>query len=330
MKFFQKRAVALTVMILTIVAAIAWGQYKKPAALPKVKEGEWISDGAGVLSARTEELIRSRNAEWNDRYYAVCAVATVDSAKGWKIHDYTVALGEAWGLEYNDLLLVIDVAAANGDRALWGLEGGENIMDAMTELDRSAIRTALSSALSQGRWDDAVGELFDVLDGVYAARLGTAAPMGSGNAGGAGGWSRNGMGRLVLKFLLVLAVVFILWVILDRRRYDRYQRRSTTPGSSAPRVDYYPVFWGHSSNPPRPVHRPSGGSSYRPPSGGIHPAPGSHARPSGGFGSSGGMSGGRRGGGGVTRSGGSITRSGGGTPRGGGFGSRGGMSGGRR
>ena len=57
MKFFKKRSVAVVVLVLAILASCAYGLYKKPADQLNVQYGTWLLDGAGVLSADTEQTI---------------------------------------------------------------------------------------------------------------------------------------------------------------------------------------------------------------------------------------------------------------------------------
>ena len=153
-------------------------------------------------------------------------------------------------------------------------------------------------------------------------------------------------GTSVLDVVLLIAAIFVVWMLLDAVRYSRYRRRYVVGAPvNVVRPVYYPIFWGRprGPRPPRPPrgHRPpppppmGGGprpSGPRPgprpgsrPSGGPRPGPRPSAprpqsrpsRPSGGSRPSG-FGGGGFGGG--SRSGGS---------RGGGFG-KGGFGGGKR
>ena len=361
MKFFQKRGVAITIMVIAIVASSVWGLSKKPATLPNVQYEQWIYDGAGLLSASTEQTIEQYNAKWDNAYYALCAVATVKSTQGWDLDDYTSALGENWGLGAKDLLLVL---IDSSDGPTWYINGGTQIMSDLTDDVVNRIRSALDTAVYREQWDDAVESAFGVIDAAYAAYYssgysGASASFQDGYADSyENGWQDStSVSSIVVGFIFLLLLAFIIWVIIDRIRYNRYRRRYLMPGMGVPTVRYYPIFWGHSLYRPRPVapprpptyhnnnnHRPpSGGGSARPsggtrPSSGARPSSGGYtrpsgsSRPSGGFGSMGGFGGGSRGSfGGSSRSGGSFSRGGGGFSRGGGgFGSRGGFGGGRR
>ncbi len=299
MKFFQKRGVAIAVMVLAIVASIAWGQYKKPVSLPQVRYGVWVCEDAELLSGTAERLIGQYNAKWNGAYHALCAVATVKSTRNWKLDDYTAVLGENWGLGENDLLLLL-VDAADGPT--YYVNGGAAIMNELTAADRSRIQYVLDVDVYAERWDDAVSDLFAVLDTVYAAHYGGAS---GGNSGG-GALSDDGRedtaGSALKIFLLVLLAALVIWIVLDRLRYDRYRRRAAS--GTAPAVRYVPVFWGRNPYKRSPTVKPQPHTNYRPPSGGgSHVRPSSPSRPSSGFGRTGGFGGGSRGGG-MTRGGG--------------------------
>ena len=91
--------------------------------------------------------------------------------------------------------------------------------------------------------------------------------------------------------VLLIVVIFVVWVLLDRVRYNRYRRRYIvgTPVSVV-RPVYYPIFWGRHMRPrpPRQPRAPYGGGP-RPPVGGYQPPR------SGGSGFGGGSRGGRGG-----------------------------------
>ena len=64
MKFFEKRGVALVVLVISIAAAVFIGQSRKdtfiaktPTALLDVQYRQWVCDDAGLLSDKTEQLI---------------------------------------------------------------------------------------------------------------------------------------------------------------------------------------------------------------------------------------------------------------------------------
>ena len=309
MKFYQRRGVALVVLILAILGASVYGISKRPAQLPKVEYYNWIADEAGLLSAATEDTIRSYNTAWNDKYYAVVAVAAVDDIRGWKAEDFTYDLGEKWGLGANDMLLLL----VEDDHYYVAL--GDNLLT-MTDTQESKLRTAIEEDYYKGDFDAAVVSFFRQVDVFYAQMAASSAYtgpnyewVGSGN---------GGAGTSIFGVIVVVALLFLVWAMLDKVRYNRYQRRvRVTPG-----IVYYPIFWGRPRRVVQPVRpappppaRPSGTVYHSRPTGGTAPR---SSRPSGsrggGFGN-GGFGGGSRGGG--------V----GGGSRGG---SRGGFGGGRR
>lgn len=92
MKFFQKRGVAIVVLILAIVASSAWGLHKAPAvstpeggekldpSLSTAAFTQYVRDDAGVLSDKTEEAIGLYNANWDKMFGSIMAVVTVQSS----------------------------------------------------------------------------------------------------------------------------------------------------------------------------------------------------------------------------------------------------------
>ena len=323
MKFYQRRGVALVVLILAILGASFYGISKRPAQLPKVEYYNWIADEAGLLSAATEDTIRSYNTAWNDKYYAVVAVAAVDDIRGWKAEDFAYDLGEKWGLGANDMLLLL----VEDDHYYVAL--GDNLLT-MTDTQESKLRTAIEEDYYKGDFDAAVVSFFRQVD-VFYAQMATVSSYTGPNYEWVGG-GNSGAGMSVFGVIVVVALVFLVWAMLDKMRYNRYQRRvRVTPG-----IVYYPIFWGRPRRvvrpvrpvappPVRPMHtppRPSGTAVHRSrPTGGTTTRSG---RPSGG---SRGGSFGNGGFGGGSRSSGSRGGGFGGGSRGG---SRGGFGGGRR
>lgn len=344
-QFFQKKSVAVTVLVLAIALSIAYGLLQKPAALPHVQSGQWVQDDAGILSAETETLVRRYNEAWDSSYYAVAAVATVDSTAGWDdLTDYTAELGNNWGLGLNDLLLLIDTSGS------WYINGGSEALYRMNDQDIAALSAAFSKGFDAEDYDTAVQSLFQQLDGWYASAYGGTLLEEQPGYGGDYAYSSSGwessvsVGSIVIGLIAVIVLLLIVSAILDLFRYRSYQRRYVRR-SIVPPTPYMPIFWGRprrpraprpprSPKPPRPPREPRPPrNGHRPPSGGRPGGFGGGSRPSaprpsaprpgsrpGGFGS------GSRGGG---FGGGGFGGSRGGGSRGGGFGgSRGGSRGG--
>ena len=281
MKFYQRRSVALVVLILAILGASVYGLSKRPAELPEVEYYNWIADEAKLLSPATEDLITSYNTQWNDKYYAVVAVAAVDDIRGWSREDFVYDLGAKWGLGANDMLLLI----VDGDHYYVGL--GDNLL-IMTDTQESKLRAALEENYYAGDYDAAVTSFFRQVDVFYAQMAASSAYTGPNYEWVAS--DNSGVGMSLFGVILVVTVVFLVWAMLDKVRYNRYQSRvRITPG-----IVYYPIFWGRPRavrpvQPVRPVQtahppqysnsRPSGGTAYRAPSAPRSSQPRSNAAP---------------------------------------------------
>ena len=336
MKFFKKRSVAWVVLVLAVAASVWIGFARKdhflakqPTELLDVQYSQWICDDADLLGSGTEQLIEQYNADWDERYYAVVAVATVEHLTGWEGQEYAANLGQQWGLGENDMILLL---VEDGD---WQVYYGDRVGACMTDTQQQKLRSAIDSPYYTGDFNAAVTAFFRQSDVFYAqAQLNT-----GGSYSGDLGWYaqepaavKTG-GVSVGGVVLLIVAIFAVWVLLDRMRYNRYRRRYVMPGIVPP-VAYYPIFWGRrpaAPRAPRPPRRPynggprppagggprPGGGGYRPPRSTPRPQPPrSSSRPGSGF-SGGGFGGGSRSGG--SRSGGSR----------GGFGG-GGFGGGRR
>ena len=149
MKFFKKRGVALAVLVLSIAAAVCIGQSRKagyiakqPVTLPEVKYHQWICDEAGLLSEKTKEEIRQYNSDWDSRYYAVVAVATVDSITGWTPEKAAEKLGADWGL-------------------------GEKVRAAMTDTQQMKLKQAIETPYYNGDFDGAALAFYRQADVFY-------------------------------------------------------------------------------------------------------------------------------------------------------------------
>lgn len=117
MKFFQKRGVAIAVLILAIVASSAWGLHKAPAvstpeggekldpSLSAAAFTQYVRDDAGVLSDKTEEAIGLYNANWDKMFGSIMAVVTTESANDIENAAYDYAIEMQLGS--NDAILVI-------------------------------------------------------------------------------------------------------------------------------------------------------------------------------------------------------------------------------
>ena len=339
MKFFQKRGVAIAVLILAILASGAWGLHKAPVvstpeggekldpSLSTAAFTQYVRDDAGVLSDKTEEAIGLYNANWDKMFGSIMAVVTTESANDIEnaAYDYAIEMQ----LAENDAILVI----AKQQQDYYLLASGD-FYDLLSGLSQSFVASCMADNVQKGDYDAAVRSLCAALH-VELSQQYQQSEAALDEAA-----SR-------VMFIMILIIFFILWIALDGMRYRRYRRRYMMPGMGIPTVVYRPIFWGR--RPPRGPRPPRSGGP-RPPygggnSGGNRRPPQPPRRPSssggsfGGFGSTGrggGFgSGGSFGGFGSSRGGGfGGSRGGGfgGGSRGGGFGGggRGGGFGGRR
>ena len=335
MKFFQKRGVAIVVLILAIVASSAWGLHKAPAvstpeggekldpSLSTAAFTQYVRDDAGVLSDKTEEAIGLYNANWDKMFGSIMAVVTTESAND--LDNIAWEYANQMELAPDDAILVI----AEQEGSYYLLPSG-SFRSLLESLSQSFVASCMADDVQKGNYDAAVRSLCAALHVELSQQYQQSEAALDEAANG-------------VMFIMILVIFFIIWIMLDGMRYRRYRRRYMMPGMGIPTVVYRPIFWGR--RPPRGPRPPRSGGP-RPPQGGPRPpysggSSGGNRRPPqpprrpsssggsfGGFGSTG--RGGGFGSGSVGGFGGS--RGGGfGGSRGGGFGGgRGGGFGGRR
>ena len=329
MKFFQKRGVAIAVLILAILASSAWGLHKAPVvstpeggekldpSLSTASSEQYVRDDADILSGKTEEAVSLYNANWDKMFGSIMAVVTTDSASDMEnaAYDYAIEMD----LAADDAILLI----AESEQDYYLLASG-NFYDLLSGLPQSFVATCMEENVQKNDYDAAVRSLCAALH-VELSQQYQQSEAALDEAA-----SR-------VMFIMILIIFFILWIALDGMRYRRYRRRYMMPGMGIPTVVYRPIFWGR--RPPRSPRPPRSGGP-RPPyggsSGGNRRPPQPPRRPSSSGGSFGGFgSTGRGGGFGSGGSFGGFGSSRGGSfggSRGGGFGGggRGGGFGGRR
>ena len=367
MKLFEKRPVAVVVMVLAIVVGIVLGQARKPddlgqASTAVVGTYTYVYDHAGVLTDDTMEHIDAVNESLFAQTGAQIMVVTVDSTEGVNIVDYATKLGNQYGVgsaERNNglvIVLALEDYTPSGLKGDYGVSGGDGLYAYGEELT-DLLYATMETDFAAGRYDDGVRETFDAYIDWFADFYGVTIRAGyvpavqenysTGNYyTQTTGTVAPAAGSVLGSIVMLVIVLLVIWVILDRIRYNRYRRRYLMPGMGIPTVRYYPVFWGRPRrrrpppSPPRrnpPRNKPPrgggfGGGSF---GGGFGGSRGGSSRSSSSRGSFGGGSfgsgfGGSRGG---SSFGGRSSRGGfgGGGSFGGGFGgSRGGGFGGSR
>lgn len=343
MKFFQKRGVAIVVLILAILASSAWGLHKAPAvstpeggekldpSLSTAAFTQYVRDEADILSDKTEEAVGLYNANWDKMFGSIMAVVTTESAND--LDSIAWEYANQMELAPDDAILVI----AEQEGSYYLLPSG-SFRSLLESLSQSFVASCMADNVQKGDYDAAVRSLCAALHVELSQQYqqSEAALDEAANS---------------VMFIMILIILFVLWIMLDGMRYRRYRRRYMMPGMGIPTVVYRPIFWGR--RPPRGPRPPRSGGP-RPPQGGPRPpysggSSGGNRRPPqpprrpsssggsfGGFGSTGrggGFGSGSVGGFGSSRGGGFGGSRGGGFDggRGGGFGGSrsGGFGGGR-
>lgn len=319
MKFFQKRGVAIVVLILAIVASSAWGLHKAPAvstpeggekldpSLSTAAFTQYVRDEADILSDKTEEAVGLYNANWDKMFGSIMAVVTTESANDIEnaAYDYAIEMQ----LAENDAILVI----AKQQQDYYLLASGD-FYDLLSGLSQSFVASCMADGVQKGDYDAAVRSLCAALHVELSQQYQQSEAALDEAANG-------------VMFIMILIIFFVLWIMLDGMRYRRYRRRYMMPGMGVPTVMYHPIFWGR--RPPRGPRPPCAGGP-RPPQGGRGSSSGNRRppqqprRPSGGSGNSfGGFGSSGRGGGFGSGNFGGF----GGSSRGGGFGGGGSFGG---
>ena len=289
MDLFKKRGVAVIVTAVVIVLMSVIGIAKAPVELPDVQTGQWVYDGADILTAKQEEYLTQTNKELLADHGVAVAVATVPHVRGWELMDFCRDLGEKWGLNADSFILVLDIGGDN----YWLGQGGD-LLDLFT--DDMAGQYAwqfLENDFAAQNYGAGAVKLVDALhswyDGTYA--LAGQLNIGEHNAPNVGfddGAVPSSSGVDFGGVLLLILFVVILIVALDAMRYSNYRRRRVI----YPTVVYRPLIFGRPRRPTPPP--PPGGNNRRPPNGGgfggvggfggfsSGPRPGGTTRPSGG------------------------------------------------
>lgn len=262
MELLKKRGVAIAITVAVILLMSVIGIAKAPIDLPPVETGQWVYDGANVLSKDQEKQIIKVNTTLISDYGAVVAVATMPDVKGWDLYDFCAALGDEWGLNSRSFIVVLDIGGEN-----YWLVQGYDLLDLFT--DDMAGQYAwqfLENDFAAGNYGDGVVDLVNALHGFYdgAYKLDSQLNIGDPDipmdfyGGSVPTPSAAGFGSI---FLLILFVV-ILIVVLDGMRYSNYQRRRRV----TPTIVYRPLIFGRPRRVVPPP--PPGNNNRRPPTGG--------------------------------------------------------------
>ena len=289
MKFFQKRGVAITLMVLAIVGAVVIGQVRRPPAGEEpstsiVGEYTYTYDYSGVLSESTMEHVDAMNRSLFAQTGAQILIQVVDSTKGQDIAEYAIDLGNDYGVGSAErdngivLVLALENMAANGLVGDYWLEPGLGFT--LDEADRmlDILYGYLEAPFAAGDYDAGVRETFDELAEYLEELYGVTVkenyiPAVRENFTSRGGGYRTqtlgvvpmGLGDILWGMIVLAFVLLILWIIVDGIRWSGYRRRYLRPGMGVPTVTYYPVFWGRPRRPRIVVTRTPPPRTPRPP-----------------------------------------------------------------
>ena len=329
MKLFQKKGVAILVMVLAIALSTAWGLLRRPVVVVEGGEAldtslstayyrEYIVDNANVLSENTEESLALYDANWDEWSGSILSVVTVDSVSA-STEDAAWDWADRLQLGENDAILLLDTSGQDA----YLLSSGR-FYDRFGGTESNYLGAYLYEDFMAGNYDAGVLNLFAHVHLLFQDNTVIPATNNPIEVGG-----------LAILMILLLILVFS-W--LDQMRYNTWYRRYG--GMPVPPVVFRPILWWHRPGGvwwrrrrpprPRPPRGPGSGSGPRPPFGGGSfgsrpPRSGGASFGGGGFSRGGGFGSGRSGGGGFSRGGGFGGRSGGGSfggGRGGGFGGR--------
>ena len=332
MKLFQKRPVAAAVMAAAILVSILLGNARRPddtsqASTSVVGSYRYVMDSEEVISDKTMAYIDNMNASLFAQTGAQIAVIVVDTTGSTELESYTRQEFDRLGVgakeTNNGVLLVLALenmynGAPDGD---YYVGYGSGFSNREGDSLYSIVLEYMETPFAGRDYDRAVRETFDALvdylEDLYgvtvkenyipATRQEYTALAGNYETRTTG-YVPLSPAALVGRLIVLLAVLFVLWMVLDAMRYRRYRRRYMMPGMGIPTVPYYPVFWGRPRRrrpppPPRPPRRPppppprGDGRPPRPPRGGSFGG-GFGGGTFGGGGSRGGFGGGSFGGGG--------------------------------
>ena len=338
MNVFKKRGVALTVLILAVIAAILIGQLTKPSVDETYKPESdataqswakahadsytaYVQDGAGLFSSQTLQTLAQDNAALDYRYGGILGVVTVKSLGDTTIKAYSDQICYGTDTYGNgDLVLLV-----NEETGEWYVSPGDDISYYLND----ELEILFTQNLGDSFWADPDGRivtLFTQVSGWYAKNV----PVSGQEAENKSSSGAGGIIVLILALFIIFVIVsFVLSLIAGVRRL-------------VGGYGFFGPFWGpwwggwyhrhprwfggfYGAPPPPPHHGPGGPGGP----GGPRPPRSNGGSGFGGGGSRGGsFGGGSRGGfgGGGSRGG----FSGGGRGGFGGGGSRGGFGGGGR
>lgn len=286
MKILKKRGVAILITVVVIAAMSLLGLANAPEELPDVQTGQWVYDGADVLSAAQEDYLAQINSQLISDHGTVVAVATMPQVRGVELMDFCLELGDKWGLNSDSFILVLDIGGDN-----YWLVQGSGLLDLFT--DDMAGQYAwqyLENDFAAKEYGAGAVKLADALHAWYDGTYALAGELNIGehdvpNIGFDDGmvYADSDSGAGVLGFFLLIVLLVILIIVIDALRYSGYRRRYV---GVTPTVVYRPFIFGRPRRRRAPPPPPGPGARRTPP-----PPPGGRRPPTGGFGGFGGFGG---------------------------------------
>lgn len=267
MKAFKKRSVAVVLTLVMIAAAVGIGLIRKPTQI--VNQGttsstaldttldtsyfdKFIYDQAEMLSPAAEQSIRLYNANWDQRYNSVVAIATVNTLSGKTMDD--VALDQALniGLGEGDAIVLLD---KESDRYV--VYPGDEFAAILTD---KAMGDLESRILSGNSWEEGVLSFYTGMNQLYLSNFG----MGNLQTGQSS--SYGGGSDWVTMAVVAVVLILIIATVADNYRYNDY--RSQYYGMPNPPMVFHPILFWHGPRygwyrrrwapPPPPPHDPRG------------------------------------------------------------------------
>ena len=275
MKNLKKYPVAWLIAAVVVVASVLFGMKMAKADMVTVTPGNWVCDGADVLSDETEQTVRTANASFDQNYSAYVAVVTVPSLKGWDTDAYAEKLFNSWNLYGNDFMLMLDVGGKQSY-----LYSGSNY----TGFDyASYLDTYVNPEFFNGNYDAAVTVLLNGMETYFSQGTPSSSYQDYDDPAG---WdepaaqpvSSSGAARAVVMLVILAVLVYCVLSAMERSRYRTWYGRYGTMAS--PPVMFTPIFFWH-----RPGSSWWNHMHHHPPHGpgpGPHgPGPGPGPRPGG-------------------------------------------------
>ena len=223
MKKLTKYPVAWLIAAVVVVASIVFGVMTAKADMVKVTAGNWVCDGANVLSEETEQTVRTTNAEFDQNYSAYVAVVTVDSLKGWDADAYAEKLFNSWELYGNDFMLLLDIGGKQSY-----LYNGSNY----TDFDyASYLDTYVNPSFFEGDYDTAVTSLLSAMETYLSQGTPSTSYQTYDNPSD---WDvqtdvqpsgNGGLTRVILTLIILAVLVYAILSAVERSRYRSWYDR---------------------------------------------------------------------------------------------------------